>query len=199
MALKVLGLAFRDTWREFGTILIVHLLFLVANLLILTGPPGTLALFFYGNRIAHGETATERDILAAIRQYWKPAWRWGLVNLLVIGVLTGDYYLIAGVVESTDTAALFQGLYLSLLGLWLLVQLFTPPFLFEQEQPSVSQALRNAAIFLRRNPLFSFILGLLLALTLAVGVLAFMLTFAFGGALVAIASNHAVLQDLAKR
>ena len=37
---------------------------------------------------------------------------------------------------------------------------------------------------------------LLLLLSLAAGVLAFMLTFAFGGAFVAFASNRAVLKDL---
>src|ERR1044071_4540457 len=93
-ALKIIGLSFRDVWQELWTILIVHLLFLLGIILILPGPPVMLALFFYGNQIAQGERATERDFLEAVRRYWKPAWRWGLINLLIIGVLTGDYYLI---------------------------------------------------------------------------------------------------------
>jgi len=195
-ALKTLGLAFRDVWQELWTILIVHLLFLLGNILIVAGPPVTLALFFYGNRIAHGETANERDFLNAIRDYWKPAWRWGFMNLLVVGLLIGDYYLTAKLISNPNTAHLIQGLYITLLSSWVLLQIFSLPFLFEQKQPSVVQALRNSAIFIRRNLIFVLSLMLLLVLSLMVGTLAFMLTFVFGGAFVAFASNHAVLEDL---
>jgi hypothetical protein len=40
MALKILGLSFRDTWQEPWTIRIVNLLFLLGNLLILPGQLG---------------------------------------------------------------------------------------------------------------------------------------------------------------
>jgi hypothetical protein len=198
-ALRILGYSFRDVWQELWTILIVHLLFLLGNILIIPGPPVTLALFFYGNRIAHGERANERDFLEAIRSYWKPAWRWGLINLLVIGLLTGDYYLIGNMTASSNFAPFIQGLYITLLAGWLLLQLFTLPFLFEQNQPSVVQALRNAAVFIGRNLILVFVLALLLALSLTAGTLAFMLTFVFGGALIAFAGNHAVLEHLANR
>jgi len=195
-ALKTLGLAFRDVWQELWTILIVHLLFLLGNILIVAGPPVTLALFFYGNRIAHGEVANERDFLQAIRDYWKPAWRWGFMNLLVLGLLIGDYYLTGVLINNPNTAHLIQGLYITLLSSWVLLQIFSLPFLFEQKQPSVVQALRNSAIFIRKNLIFVLTLMLLLVLSLMLGTLAFMLTFAFGGAFVAFASNHAVLEDL---
>jgi hypothetical protein len=197
LALKILGLAFRDTWQEFGTILVVHLLFVLGNILILPGPPATLALFYYGNKIAHGEIATERDFLYAIRIYWFPAWRWGFVNLLIIGLLTGDYYLVETWTDNPNIISLVQGLYIALLAGWFLLQLFTLPFLFEQEQPSISHAFRNAAVFTGKNLILVLTLALLLGVSLIVGTLAFMLTFAFGGAFVAFASNHAVLKDLA--
>ena len=69
-ALKILGLSFRDVWQELWTILIVHILFLLGMILIIPAPPAMLALFSYGNRIAHGETANERDFLVAMRQFW---------------------------------------------------------------------------------------------------------------------------------
>ena len=196
-ALRILGISFREVWQELWTILIIQVLFLLGTVLIVTAPPVTLALFFYGNQIAHGERTTERDFLQAIRRYWKPAWRWGLINLLTIGVLTGDYYLIGNMVANSNQAYLIQGFYLTVLASWLLLQLFTLPFLFEQEQPSVLQALRNAAVFIGRNLILVLILTLLLVVSLTAGMLVFMLTLAFGGALIAFASNHAVLEHLA--
>jgi uncharacterized membrane protein YesL len=198
-ALKILGLSFRDVWQELWTILIVHILFLLGMILIIPAPPAMLALFSYGNRIAHGETANERDFLEAMRKYWKPAWRWGLMNLLTIGVLAGDYYLIGNMAGDSSRAYLIQGFYITLLAGWALLQLFALPFLFEQKQPSVLQAQRNAAVFIRRNLILVLVLTLLLVLSLTAGTLAFMLTFVFGGALLAFASNHAVLEHLAER
>jgi len=198
-ALKILGLSFRDVWQELWTILIVHILFLLGMILIIPAPPAMLALFSYGNRIAHGETANERDFLEAIRKYWKPAWRWGLINLLMIGLLTGDYYLIGNMAGNSNQAYLIQGFYITLLAGWFLLQLFALPFLFEQKQPSVLQAMRNAAVFIRKNLILALALTLLLILSLTAGTLAFMLTFVFGGALIAFASNHAVLEHLVDR
>ena len=195
-ALKTFGLAFRDVWRQLWTILIVHLIFLFGNMLIVLGPPVTVALFFYGNRVAHGEMADERDFLHAIRSYWGPAWRWGILNLAVIALLAGDYYLTGKLAGNANTAAWFQGLYLALLLFWIMIQIFALPFLFEQEQPFVLQALRNSLVFIRRNIIFVIVLGALLALSLTLGILAFMLTFAAGGALIAFAGNHAVLAQL---
>lgn len=199
MALQTLGWAFRSVWKEMWTILIVHLLFLLGNILIITGPPVTVALFFYCNRIAHEELASERDFLQAIRSYWKPAWRWGFVNLLIFGVLFGDYYLTGKLIRSSDTAHFVQGLYITLISVWLLIQVFALPFLFEQEQPLVLQALRNAIVFIRKNLVFVVVLALLLVFSLALGTLAFMLTFVFGGALIAFAGNHAVVEQLANQ
>jgi uncharacterized membrane protein YesL len=196
MAFTIVGRAFRDLWQELGTVLIVQLLFLLGILLILPAPPAVLALFFYGNRIAHDEVASERDFLDALRRYWTPAWRWGLLNLLVIGLLSGDYFLIARLTDNAAIASFIQGLYLALLAGWLLLQLFVLPFLFEQEEPRLLQALRNAAVLIGQNLLFVVALGVLLLLSLAAGVLAFMLTFAFGGAFLAFAGNRAVLAHL---
>ncbi len=196
-ALKILGLSFRDVWQELWTILIVHILFLLGMILIIPGPPVTLALFSYGNKIAHGEPADERDFLKAVRQYWKPAWRWGLINLLTIGVLTSDYYLMGKMAVNSNQAQIVQGFYLTLLAGWSLLQLFALPFLFEQKQPSVLRALRNGAVFIRRNLMVVLVLTFLMLLSLTAGTLAFMLTFVFGGAWIAFASNHAVLEHLA--
>lgn len=197
MAFTIVGRALRDLWQELGTVLIVQLLFLLGIVLILPAPPAILALFFYGNRIAHDEIASERDFLDALRRYWKPAWRWGVLNLLVIGLLTGDYFLTARLIDNMALASYVQGLYVALLAGWLLLQLFTLPFLFEQEEPRLLQALRNAAVLIGQNLVFVLVLGVLLVLSLAAGVLAFMLTFAFGGAFLAFAGNRAVLAHLA--
>ena len=89
-ALSIVGGAFKDVWGDIWTMLVCNLLWLLANLLVIPGPPATLALVHYTNRLAHGEVADFSDFWEAFRGYWGPAWRWGAVNLGVVAFLLGD-------------------------------------------------------------------------------------------------------------
>ncbi|MGE5222093.1 MAG: DUF624 domain-containing protein [Omnitrophica WOR_2 bacterium] len=195
-ALGVMRQALKDAWSDLWTVLVCNLVWLLAQLLIIPGPPATLALFYYANQKAKGEPSDLSDFWYGFRHYWRPAWRWGLLNDALLIVLAGDY-LLTGRLSQGMTAHLIQGFYLALLGVWLLIQLLTLPFLLEQETPSIRQALRNGAVMLGKNIGFSLLLGVLLTLILLAGIPLFMLSFAFGGMLLASAGNHAVLSRLA--
>ncbi len=185
-----------DLWADLWTTAVVNLAWLLCQVLVLPGPPATLALFYYGNKLAHGEIADIWDFWRALRRYWRPAWRWGLVNLALLFILIGDVRL-TGRSGSSMTAQFVQGFYIALLGVWFLLQLYTIPFLLEQEKPDVRTALRNAALMTSRNPVFSLGLMLFLILTLAVGSLLFLLSVAGGAVFLAVAGNRAVLDRLA--
>jgi hypothetical protein len=185
-----------DLWADLWTTAVINLAWLFCQVLVLPGPPATLALFYYGNRLAHGEIADVWDFWRALRSYWRPAWRWGLVNLALLFILIGDIRL-TGKPDSSTITQFVQGFYIALLGGWLLLQLYAIPFLFEQEKPEVRTALRNAALMTGRNPVFSLGLMLFLILILAVGSLLFLLSVAGGAVFLAIAGNRAVLDRLA--
>lgn len=193
--LHIIGDAFQDIWGDLWTVLVCNLLWQLANLLIVPGPPATLALVYYTNRLAHGEVADVSDFWEAFRRYWGPAWRWGAVNLGIIAFLIGDILLTGQSGESLWKQYL-QGLYLALLAGWLAVQFFALPFLFEQETMSVRQALRNGAALIGNNPAFAILLTGMLLLILVAGTAAFMLSFAFGAVLTACTGNRAVLNRL---
>jgi uncharacterized membrane protein YesL len=193
--LQIVRDAFQDIWGDLWTMLVCNLLWYLANLLIVPGPPATLALVHYANRLAHGEATDLGDFWKVFRHYWGPAWRWGGVNLAMIAFLLGDIIL-TGQVSQEPWVQYMQGLYLALLAGWMVVQFFALPFLFEQETMSVRQALRNGAALIGKNIGFAIALTTLLVLILIAGVLAFMLSFAFGAVLSACVSNHAVLNRL---
>jgi uncharacterized membrane protein YesL len=194
-ALSIVGGAFKDIWGDLWTMLVCNLLWLLANLLVIPGPPATLALVYYSNRLAHGEVADFSDFWEAFRGYWGPAWRWGAINLGVIAFLLGDL-LLTSLSNQGVWRQYLQGLYIALLAAWLGVQFFALPFLFEQKTMSVRQALRNGVALIGNNLPFAFILAALLILILIVGTFAFMLTFAFGAVILACAANRAVLNRL---
>ncbi len=191
----ILSGALQDAWADILTVVICNLVWTISNILIIPGPPATLALFTYCNRLAHGEIADFSDYWLAFRRQWGPAWRWGAVNLLVIGLLAGDFIL-TGQLSQSAFARFMQGFYVAALGAWLIVQLYALPFLIEQATPSVRQALRNGAVMLGRNLSFSVLLSILLVLLLIAGVALFLLTLVCGGVVVASAGNRAVINRL---
>ena len=195
-AWRVIHAALRDTWSDLLTTAVVNLLWMVFSLLIVTGPPAALALFYVGNRLAHGESTDPGDFLQALRRYFGVGWRWGLVNGVMLFLLVGDVIL-TGRLSQSAGAQVIQGLFLAGLAVWLLLQLYVLPFLLEQETPSVRLALRNGASMLGSNLLFSATLGILLIIALAVGTVFFLVTLAAGGVFVALVGNHAVLNRLA--
>ena len=193
--LSILSGALQDAWADIWTVVVCNLAWTVSNILIIPGPPATLALFTYCNRLAHGEIADFSDYWRAFRHQWGPAWRWGAANLVVIGLLIGDFIL-TGQLSQSSFARFTQGFYLAALGAWLIVQLYALAFLNEQTTPSVRQALRNGAVLLGRNIGFSVILSILLVFLLVIGAALFMLTLACGGVVVASAGNRAVINRL---
>jgi hypothetical protein len=195
-AWSVMRSAVGDAATDPLTTAAVNLMWIAGNLLIVTGPPSTVGLFYVANRLAHGEAADPGDFIHAARRTFGASWRWGLINAAVLFFLVGDVIL-TGRLARPDRAWLFQSLYLAATAGWLLLQLFALPFLFEQERPIVRQALRNGALMIGRNLTFSAALLVLLALGLAASVVLFLVLFAAGAPIVALVGNHAVIDRLA--
>ncbi len=198
-AWHVICAALRGIWSDLLTTAIVNLMWLGLTLLVVPAPPAALALFYVGNRLAHGDPTDPRDFLPALRRYFGLGWRWGLLQLAVLFVLVGDVVLTGRLGGGSAAGRLAQGFYLAGLAFWLLLQVYALAFLFEQETPSLRLALRNGVVLLGQNPLFSLTLGLLLVILLTLGIVFFCATTAVGGVFLALVGNHAVLNRLAAR
>ncbi len=192
---RILLAAFQDIWADIWTTLAVNLICLLAWLFIMPGPPATLALFYYANRLAHGEVVDLADFWHAFRRLWAPAWRWGALFLGGVAFLAMDYFLTGQFMQGLWKSYM-QGLYLALLAAWLALQFFALPFLFEQQTMSVRQALRNAVALIGRNPGFTLGLIFLVTLVLIAGTLAFFLSLMLGAVFLACAGSRAVLNRL---
>lgn len=196
-ALRITGSALRDVWSDLWTVLVCDFLWLLSVVLVIPGPPATLALFAFANRLVKDEAVDLKDFWMALRRYWRPAWRWGWVNLFVLFFLIGDIYL-TGRGNPTPMSRFVQSFYLTAVLAWLLVQLYMLPFLLEEENSSVRQALRNGAVMLGRNPVYSVCLGVCLLLVFLLGFPVFLLSVGFGPMFLACAGNRAVLLEIEK-
>jgi hypothetical protein len=189
---QIIYLALRDIWDDLWTALVINLVWTVCVILIIPGPPATMALFNYGNRLAHGEIADLNDFFTGFNRYWRPAWRWGIINLSLVLIFVGDIFLIGKLSFASSTIRMMQGFYITAIIFCFLVQLYMIPFLIEQEKPIVRMAYRNSFVMIGKNIPFSVLLGIVIILILILGTFLCMITFAIGGLLLADIGNRAV-------
>lgn len=198
--LKTVLLIFRDSiidiWKDLWTSLVCNTIWLLANLLIIPGPPATIALYDYANRKAHGEEPDHKDFWNSFKKSWDIGWRWGAINLLFLPILFIDIYLSSKISNPTLESYLV-GLYIAMGLGWFLLQFFALPFLFEQDKMKVWTALRNAVVMIGRNIYFVLVILFFLVLILIIGTLVSLLSVMFGGIFIALLGNRAVLNRLA--
>ena len=149
--LSLIGRSLSNYWDEAFNLMICNLLWFVAQLLVIPGPPATAALFYITNRVAHGHFSRIREFLRAIRLFFLDGWKWGALNLLAI-VIFGNaafFYGRGGLPEPFGSTLMLINLQFLLLWLW--TQVFAFPFWLEQSEKRIGLALRNAVVFQATN------------------------------------------------
>ncbi len=196
-ALQVIRRAIVDLWEQAFLVIFCNLLWLFLVLLLIPGPPATLALFDLAQRIARKEHLLEfSDYLRAIKARFGLGWRWAAFNIPVVALILIDISVVPRMV-SPSVAFVLQWLFIVALALWLVVNWYALAFLFQQKEPSLRQALRNGGVLLLQNPLFTLVLVALTALLLGLSLILVIVNLLFAPMLVALISSHAVLNRLA--
>ena len=142
-----------DFWDELFYLILFNLLWLAGTALIIPFPLVTFALFFTIRDVSESKGITLRKFWGYGKQYWKQAYRWGLVNVGVMWLLLFNLRFYAGF--PGQWAVMGQFFFLALTGFWLMWQLLAMALYPRLERPGLKLALRNAAILLGKYPLVS--------------------------------------------
>lgn len=191
-ALYVVRVALVDLWDNAFLVIFCSLVWLFLILLIIPGPPATVAIFSISTGIVQREHLLEfRDYLRAVGRYFVLGWRWAAVNIPVLAILLIDIRAVPEMLPASAALPLQLFLFLAL-AVWVVVNWYALAFLFQQEELSVRQALRNGAVMLLQNPLFSLVLTVITAVLLWLSFLLVIVNLLFGPMLVALLGTHAV-------
>jgi len=181
-AFQVTGRAFALWWREFILLAICNLAWLALQLLIVTGPPATAAMYGIARRIANDDYVEPSHIWQTLRQMFLPAWKWGAANLLMALVVVGNFWAYQDAVGLPWTILRLAWGMIAL-G-WFAANLFYWPFWLTQGDRSLRTTLRNGYLFLAKRPGFALSLvlicaglsavSILLTLPLAIGLMAWL-------------------------
>jgi uncharacterized membrane protein YesL len=113
--------------------------------------------------MAHGAAIGMGTFVTGLRRYWLKSLIVGLVNLLVVGLLLINIQFYALVLEGSWTYFAVAAWVLVTL-YWFIAQIYWFPFILELESEKVFVALRHALTMIIISPVFSLLMGILLAI-----------------------------------
>jgi hypothetical protein len=118
-------------------------------------------LYYATNQLAHGRDGGPMVYWEGLKTYIWPSYRWGIMNLVVAFLFNVNIWFYGD--DLWQFAPDFQRFvpYIRLVFIvgaifWAALQMYTFPFLIEQEEPQVKTALRNSFVAVARYPLRSF-------------------------------------------
>lgn len=180
-------------WYHFVTILWLSVLWLVLQFLVVTGPPATAAFYAMMQDSYDRQYWDIRDYFSAFKEMFWPAWRWAIVNIIIVGL---GYFNLSYYVEGNTIWVILRAVWAATLGLWFAVNLFFWPFWLAQEDRSLRNTWSNAGRFLMLHPLTAVVLAIISALLLAISTIT-LLPYLLGVAgLIALAGIIAVQTSL---
>ncbi|MEZ4771093.1 MAG: hypothetical protein R2844_22075 [Caldilineales bacterium] len=195
-ALSVVRSAVVALWDNAFLVIFCSLAWLFLALLIVPGPPATVALF----AISAGIVGQERllgfsDYLRAVWRYFGVGWRWAAINIPVLLIVAVDIRAVPRMVSPEAAVTIQLALYLAL-AVWIVINWFALAFLFQQEKPAVVQALRNGGVLLLQHPWFSLALVVMTTVLLALSLVMVIVNMLFGPMLAALIGTQAVADRL---
>jgi hypothetical protein len=159
--------------------------------------PATGGLFYAANRMAHGKGGGPTVYWEGVKTYIWPSYLWMLMNLAVAFLFSVNIWFYGN--ASWRFAPYIQVAFIVGAAFWAAIQMYTFPFLIEQEQPSLKTSLRNSFLAVARFPLRSFgFLLLIFALALVSTYLYFVLWVVITFSLMAYLMNRNTMAVLKK-
>jgi uncharacterized membrane protein YesL len=162
---------------------------------IVTSPAAYAGL----SRLSHTAQTTPT---ASFTDYWegfRAHFRRGLVvavaNIAILGVLWSNFASYRA--QADWLFIMLRGAWIVILVVWFGVQLYVWPILEEMEQPNLREALRNSAVMMLQNPIFTLTLLVAVAIIAVISVALVIPLFLVTGSMIACVANAAVLDRLA--
>lgn len=152
----ILSRAFSIWWRDVVLLLLLNVAWFLLQIPIVTGPPATAMVYAMAQGSVEGEYWNWRDAWGALRKLFWPAWRWGVINVLVW--VPGLWNLAAYWQEASITWFLLRLVWIGSLTLWLALNLFYWPFWLAQDDKTMLNTYRNCGRFLLLHPAMSLLL-----------------------------------------
>lgn len=190
----VVWTTFREWYDSMLGLVTLNLLWLGLGLTLVLLPPATAGVYGVTNSLAHGKGQRLADFFATARHYAWLSIRWALLNGVVAAVFVFNFAFYGS--TSTIAGMIIQVALGSAGIVWLGMQLYVWPFVFEQEDKRLRVALKNALYLTLAAPLYTLTLLGTVVLVSGVSLATVMPVAVFWIGFVSLLGNRAVIERL---
>jgi uncharacterized membrane protein YesL len=146
---------------SFGELMGANIRWVLLMLPIVTIPPAFAGLYYATSQLVHNKPSTGKTFFDGFRKYFQVSYFWFFSNVIVVGLLLLNINFTIQFPQIL-WLQLLRGVYWVLLGVWMLLQFYSFPFLIQQEKPRLGLALRNSAILWLKHSIFSLLLSIVI-------------------------------------
>jgi len=195
-AFVAMGRTFKATYDELFLCVFLSVAWWIGTVLVLPAAPVTAGIQRVANRMANYKRVDNSFFWEGARSQIGRSWLMYLINLLaplLMAINAWFYFQLEGWQQLVGI------LFVWLLLIALMIGQFVFPFFWQQDEPNIKLALRNATVLAMRNPLFTFLLLLFQILLLALSTAITLPLILLAPAMIAIAANFglaALLQEM---
>ena len=169
LPLQLLARALALWWREFAFLILVNVIWLICQATVVLGPPATAALAGVAQRVLDGELVDLGDFWRGLLREFGPAWKWGLAQLVVYGVLGFNLWFYRE--QSTGTVLALRYAWTLMASVWFAVNLYFWPLHHEQTDRRFRTTITNAGKMALLNPNATLVYAVAALLFIAVSLL----------------------------
>lgn len=197
-----MGAAFRLVLRAFrhlnhrGYIYVwANILWFLLTLPIITAPAAWAGLVNLSRQAYLNHSVSLDDFWAGFRMNFRRGVVMAVLNILIIVINLfnlGTYRNL-----SDPVTLMLSGAWWFILVLWLAVQFYMWPLLYELKEPSLLGAMRNAVVMILLNPFFTLVVLVVVVLLVAISTFLFPAWVLLTGSALAVLATGAVLERLA--
>lgn len=193
-AFIVMGRTLRAAYDELFLCVFLSIVWWIGTILVLTAAPATMGLNHVTNRVANYKRVDNSFFWEGARTNIAKGWILYLIVVLApVAIAINIRFYLASPATWMRIIAIA---WVWILVLVLMMMQYIFPLMWQQDEPSLKMALRNAFLLALRFPLYTFLMFifqiLLLALSVAITIPVFLLT----PALLGLASNHTLVGAL---
>lgn len=195
-AFVVMGRTFKATYDELFLCVFLSVAWWIGTVLVIPAAPVTAGIQRVANRMANYKRVDSSFFWEGARSQIGHSWLMFLINLLaplMMAINAWFYFQLEG------WAQLAGILFVWLLLIALMIGQFVFPFFWQQDEPNIKLALRNATVLAMRNPVFTFLLLFFQVLLLLLSTAITLPLILLAPAMIAIAANFglaALLQEM---